>query len=159
MERTTNPRSLPSLLLPPGNDFVTNPRIPQHLRAVALDRIMYLNQPQVDQQFHYIVVLDGRLDESRLRRAIRLTMDAEPVFGCRYMGGRWPHWERRDDLDSLPLCKVVESFAGIDALTEYMARPCDAASDPLLEACVVRGTSDIVCLKINHAACDGAGGN
>jgi NRPS condensation-like uncharacterized protein len=120
--------------------------------------MMYLNQPLLDQQFHYIVAFDGRLDDDRLRQAIRLAMDAEPVFGCRYVAGRRPRWERRSDLDSLALCEVVQSSSVLDVMTEFMAQPCDAAFDPLIRARIVRGTSDTLCLKINHAASDGAGG-
>ena len=119
---------------------------------------MYVNQPVLEQQFHYTLALDGHLDENRLRQAIRLAMDAEPVFGCRYVSGRRPHWERRDDLDRLPLCEVVESHAPLADLSEFMARPCSATTDPLVQACIARGAGDTLCLKISHVACDGAGG-
>jgi NRPS condensation-like uncharacterized protein len=117
--------------------------------------MVYLNHPLLEQYYHYVVTFDGRLDETRLHRAIRLAMDAEPVFGCRYARRRPPRWERRDDLDSLSLCQVVESA---DALDEFMNRPCDAAADPLIQGCILRGAADALCFKLSHVACDGPGG-
>ena len=119
---------------------------------------MYLNQPILDPQIQYIVEFEGRLDEKRLRRAVRLAMDAEPVFGCRYVPGRRPRWERRDDLDRLPLCEVVESADAESGLTDFMALPCDAAVDPLVRIFIARGANDTMCFKFSHVACDGAGG-
>ena len=74
-----------------------NQEIPRRFPAAAQDRIVYLNQQLLDPQIHYIVAFEARLDESRLKRCVRLAMDAEPVFGCRYVPGRPPHWKRRDD--------------------------------------------------------------
>ena len=119
---------------------------------------MYVNQPIIDPQIHYIVEFEGRLDEQRLRRAVRLAMDAEPVFGCRYVPGRRPRWERRDDLDSLALCEVVESADAESGLADYMALPCDAAVDPLVRIGIIRGANDTMCVKFSHVACDGPGG-
>jgi len=118
----------------------------------------YLNRRITETQFHFVVVFEGRLDEARLNRALRLAMDAEPVFGCRYVPSRRPHWRRREDLDSLSLCEVIQSDDVRRELTEFQSRTCDAASDPLLQASIVRGATDTLCLKISHCAADNAGG-
>jgi NRPS condensation-like uncharacterized protein len=135
-----------------------NPKIPQRLLAVALDRMMFVNRLCVDEQLHYVLNFEGQLDDQRLRRAIRLAMDAEPVFGCRYVPGKKPYWERRDDLDSLRLCEVVETADVQNELERFAARSSDATRDPLVEACIVRDVSDSLCLKVNHVPADGAGG-
>jgi NRPS condensation-like uncharacterized protein len=135
-----------------------NQEIPHRLPAVALDRITYLNQAFWDQQFHYVVAFDDRLDEGRLGRAVRLALDAEPVLGCRYVLRRRPYWERRDDLDSISICEVVETSDVQTELSRFAGRPCDAAVDPLLQSRIFRGPADTLCLKINHVATDGAGG-
>jgi NRPS condensation-like uncharacterized protein len=135
-----------------------NAKIPFRLPATSLDRMLYLNQ-YLDQQFHFVLEMDGRLDEHRMRQALRLAMDAEPVFGCRYVAApRQPYWARRDDLDRLPLCEVIESSEVREGLTRFVARPCDASRDPLAQICIVRGNTDTVCLKVNHTAADGPGG-
>ncbi|HEY7390687.1 MAG TPA: hypothetical protein VH640_19375, partial [Bryobacteraceae bacterium] len=111
-----------------------------------------------DPQLHYVLKLEGRLDEARVRRAVRLAMDAEPVFGCRYVPRNKPFWERRDDLDSIPLCEVLETTEVQRELERFAARPSDATRDPLVEIRIVRGASDSLCLKVSHVPADGAGG-
>lgn len=133
-------------------------KIPSRLPAVAQDRMVYHNWPVIDPQFHFILEFEGRLDEARVKRAVRLAMDAEPVFGCQYVERRPPYWKRRDDLDRLPLCEVAESSDPEQELTQFMSRRCNASIDPLLQACIVRGKNDALCLKISHVAADGAGG-
>jgi len=120
--------------------------------------MVYHNWPVIDPQFHFILEFEGRLDEARVRRAVRLAMDAEPVFGCRYVERRPPYWKRRDDLDRLPLCEVEESSDPEREVTEFVTRRCNASVDPLLQARIVRGKNDTLCLKISHVATDGAGG-
>ncbi len=135
-----------------------NAKIPHRLPTASLDRMFQLNQ-QLDQQFHFVLEMEGRLDEHRVRQALRLAMDSEPVFGCRYIAShRQPYWERRDDLDKLPLCGVIESSGVREELTRFVARQCDASVDPLAQICIVRGNSDTLCLKVSHAATDGTGG-
>jgi NRPS condensation-like uncharacterized protein len=133
------------------------PKIPRRLPAVAQDRMFRLSRWWCDAAFHYLVSFEGRLNEVRLRRAVRLAMDAEPVFGCRYIEARKPCWERRDDLDLLPLCEVVETTEVQRELERFAARPCDATRDPLIQVCLIRAASDTLCLKFNHASVDGAG--
>lgn len=110
------------------------------------------------QQFSFVLVLQGRINAGSIRQAVRLAMDAEPIFGCRYVPvPRQPYWERRDDLDKLPLCEVIDAVDIEEEVTRFVSRPCDAALDPLVQACILRGNDDALCVKINHAAADGAG--
>jgi NRPS condensation-like uncharacterized protein len=106
---------------------------------------------------NFVLTFDGRLDARRLRDAMRLAMDAEPVFGCRYVPGRKPHWERRTDLDSLPLCTLTETGNFSRELERFVATPCDGTRDPLLSTCIVRGETDALFFKTSHLAADGAG--
>jgi NRPS condensation-like uncharacterized protein len=135
-----------------------DPKIPSRLPAVAQDRMVYHNAPVIDPQFQFVLEFEGRLDEARVKRAVRLAMDAEPVFGCQYVERRPPYWKRRDDLDRLPLCEVVEASDPQPAMAEFITRRCNASLDPLIQTRIVRGRNDTLCLKISHVAADGAGG-
>jgi NRPS condensation-like uncharacterized protein len=133
-------------------------KIPRRLPAAALDCVAYWNQFNLDQHFLFVLELGGRLNVNYLRQALRLAMDAEPIFGCRLMAAQLrPYWERRDDLDRLQLCDVIESCDIRQEVTRFAARECDAAVDPLVQACILRGNTDTLCVKVNHAAADGAG--
>jgi NRPS condensation-like uncharacterized protein len=131
--------------------------IPRRLPAVAQDRMIYGCRFGQQQHANFVLAFGGRLDEQRLRKAIRLAMDAEPVFGCRYVPGPKPYWERREDLDSLPLCTVAETPDLAREIERFVATPCDETRDPLLTACIVRGESDALLVKTNHVAADGQG--
>jgi NRPS condensation-like uncharacterized protein len=131
--------------------------IPRRLPAPAQDRMVYSYRHGQHEHAISVLAFDGRLDEHRLRDAMRLAIDAEPVFGCRYVPGRKPYWERRDDLDSLPLCTLAETADFSRELERFVDIPCDGTRDPLLAARIVRGETDALFFKTSHLAADGAG--
>jgi NRPS condensation-like uncharacterized protein len=132
--------------------------IPPRLRAVSQDRWLYTDRFLYAHAFHIAISFGGRVDEDRLQRALRLAMDAEPVFGCRYVPGRTPYWERRSDLDSLRLCEIAPTADVAAELERFLEKPNDPTCDPPIRARIVRGANDAVLFQINHVAADGAGG-
>ena len=49
------------------------------------------------------VSFDGRMDETRLQRAVRLLLDAEPVLGCRLDAEAVPPvWRRIEGPERIP---------------------------------------------------------
>lgn len=137
--------------------------MPSRLPAVFGDQALYLMRLMGDMQLHCVVSLDGRIDEGRLSRAMRLVMDAEPVVGCRYELRWWkPRWVRREDLDGLTLCEVRE-IGPSDRLErevrDYLADPTDPCVDPMLTAKILRlgNGTDTVCFKLNHLMADAGG--
>jgi NRPS condensation-like uncharacterized protein len=68
-----------------------------------------------------VMTFEGRLDPTRLARAARLLLDAEPMLGCRFVTDRGrPYWRRRDDLDTAAWCFVRETDDLDAALRELM---------------------------------------
>ena len=121
-----------------------------------------------DGSLKFLLSLAGRIDEDRLRKAVRLSLDAEPILGCRFVEcGRRFAWERREDLDEIPLCEVVAGSDGRPYLAQFLATPIDTARDPLVKVIVVRATptqstgcpagcpADTVCIKVAHEVADG----
>ena len=45
-------------------------------------------------QIQAVLRLDGRLDYNKLARAVRLSVDIEPVLGCRFIEHAPPYWKR-----------------------------------------------------------------
>lgn len=131
--------------------------IPRRLPAPAQDRMLYSGRHVQHAHANFVLKFAGRVDEQRLCRAIRVAMDAEPVFGCRYVPGRKPYWERRGDLDSLLLCTLAETADFLKELQRFVDTPCDGTRDPLLSARIVRGETDALLFKTNHLAADVAG--
>jgi NRPS condensation-like uncharacterized protein len=104
----------------------------------------------------FLLTLDGRIDEDRLRKAVRLSLDAERILGCRFADRRFrPAWVRREDLDQIPLCDVISCADGMPCLAEFLWTPIDVTRDPLVKVRVVRAASDTVCIKVAHEVADG----
>ena len=125
--------------------------------VTLVDSVAYLLRMRAETGvINCVLSLSGQIDESRLRRAVRLAMDAEPILGCRFVE-RWyrPYWSRRTDLDELPLCEVVSGDDDPCALAHFLTASLDPARDPLLKALVLRAKSDTVCLKSSHTVGDG----
>ena len=129
--------------------------------ARAMDRAEYMDRLISDQQIHCVVTLGDRVDPERLARAVRITLDAEPVLGCRFVERPWrPYWERRHDLDEVTLFSLEEGSGSGEAmrsLMSFVTTPSDPRSDPLVQVRLFRSERDTVCVKIDHVAADTGG--
>ncbi len=132
--------------------------IPKRLPSVTFDKVVFLMYEFLgDLQVHCVMDVEEPLDLLRMRRAIRLTMDAEPVLGCRFVASAWrPHWERREDLDTLELCDLLETKDRDGDLDRYLCRPTDPCVEPIVQARIFRhDQGDTLCLKVHHINADG----
>ncbi|MFH2006569.1 MAG: hypothetical protein ABI333_08295 [bacterium] len=142
----------------PSTPTTPFPPIPSRIPSVTFDRVARMIRLGCDMQLHCVISLDSRIDEARLARAVRLLLDAEPVLGCRFVETRFhPRWERREDLDRLPLVTMVESTQPLVDCVPFMIMPCVAERDPMVLVRIYRGKTDTLVLKINHFAVDGGG--
>jgi len=109
-------------------------------------------------QIQPVMRLDGRLDYEKLSQAVRLTIDAEPVFGCRFVESNIPYWKRIDNIDEIQLCALEKVENADEAIKSFLESPLDIDRDPMVKLKLIRsGSYDTICLKINHICCDGAG--
>jgi NRPS condensation-like uncharacterized protein len=108
-------------------------------------------------QLGAVVSLHGHLDAPRLRRALRLLVDAEPVLGCRFATDVVPPvWERLEDLEAEHLLEVRRSDDPSAAAAAFVAEPLDQDADPQVLAALVLGpTTDTLAVKVSHVAMDG----
>jgi NRPS condensation-like uncharacterized protein len=85
--------------------------IPSRFRVTAGDQIIYLSRFANDIVIRAVVTLGGRVDELYLRRALRLSLDAAPIAGCRYVEGWWrPHFRRLGAVDEAALLQVIPAY-------------------------------------------------
>jgi NRPS condensation-like uncharacterized protein len=109
-----------------------------------------------DRTVRLVLEMDGRVDQPRLARALRLLLDAEPVLGCRFSPGIFRAWWRaRGDLDSLETCRLVTTADVSGELHAFMAHSIDPDTEPLVQVSVFRADTDTVCIKLSHAVMDG----
>lgn len=132
--------------------------IPERFRVPAMDQVEHICRNGADQQLHCVVMLDGRVDEERLAKAVSLTLDSEPVLGCRFVERTFrPHWERRDDLGEAGLCSTSEGTEAARALTDFITVANDPSRDTVVRLRVLRSETDAVCVKLDHSASDAGG--
>ena len=134
--------------------------IPHSFKLAAQDAYNYAaSKVFADQQLCMVLKLDGILNNSVLKEAIRQTLDLEPILGCRLNeNADEPFWERRTDLNEVELCTVVEAASPKRELQTFIDEPMHADVDPLVTLRVFREREvDGVCVKVNHAACDAGG--
>ncbi len=105
-----------------------------------------------------ILKLDGRLDFDRLVKAVRLSVDAEPVLGCRFVEGNPPYWKRLENIDEVMFCSLEEVPDPNTTVQRFLESPLDMDNDPKIKVKLIRSDEcDIVGIKTNHACCDGTG--
>lgn len=130
------------------------------LPAYGQDIFNYLSANTAsNHQLHMILSFNGQLRQNILAKAIRITMDIEPVLGCNFADhSESPYFKRRIDLDSLDHCLVYESENPDTDLNQFVALPIDSKKDPLVQAQIFRTkTKDILCIKLDHTVSDGGG--
>jgi NRPS condensation-like uncharacterized protein len=128
-------------------------------RAEFVDWIIELmvESGMMGAQLGAFVRCGSHLDETRVRRSLRLLLDAQPVLGCRFVvGAGVPYWERLDDLDDRSTVDVVLSTDSDADATAFVAAGLDPREGPQLRAVVLRGPDgDTLVVKTSHVALDG----
>jgi len=106
-----------------------------------------------------VVAFGGRLDASRLQRAVRLLLDAEPVLGCRFdPDAKPPVWRRLENLEDASVLDVIEADVPAAQAAAFIAEPLDPRTDPCVRAALVLGPdADTLAVKVSHVAMDGGG--
>ena len=104
------------------------------------------------------LVFDGRLDPEVLRRAVRLSLDAEPVLGCALRTGFFKvWWERLGDLDTaLPFSVDSTLEADRDAVA-CLTAPIDSRGPQVAVHLLQAEAGDEVIVSMSHDAADGQG--
>lgn len=105
-----------------------------------------------------IMKFDGRLDFDKLSRAVRLSIETEPVLGCRFIEQDPPYWKRIDNIDSTLLCSMEVTDNEEEAIGRFLESQLDMDLDPMVKVKLIRsGENDTLGIKLNHTCCDGAG--
>ncbi len=125
----------------------------------AYDRYNYIAKYDIaSSQIQAVMKLDGRLNFNKLVRAVRLSVDAQPILGCRFIHSDPPYWKRFDDIDAIKLCEIEETDDPDEAIQRFNEGPMDMSNDPMVMVKLIRsGKYDTLALKINHVCSDGAG--
>ncbi len=131
---------------------------PKKILASPNDNLNYLLRCGTDQQINFIFQLDGQVDAERMKKAVRLTLDAEPVLGCRFVKDRRKtYWERRDDIDGLNYFEVIETTKVENELNKFILSQIDPSLDSIIQVKIFRSEKDTLMIKSDHSVMDGGG--
>ena len=132
-------------------------RIQDRFPTVQIDDCVSGGRAFCDMQIHCVIKFDGKVDDSRLAKAMRLSVDAEPILGCCLVEGFWQQsWRRRSDIDATAMLTLLPRNVEEDVL-RYLAEPVDPNSAPLVQGRIFRGEADTLVVKVSHIASDAAG--
>lgn len=133
--------------------------IPSHFPSVMLDQIVYCMQNKIaDLQVRCIISFDGRVEAERMAQAVRLSLDAEPILGCRFVERWWrPYWKRREDLNHLKNFTLVKTTDSASEIIRFLSESINPLETPLVQVQIVRSETDTLCITMNHMVTDAAG--
>jgi NRPS condensation-like uncharacterized protein len=127
---------------------------PRRIRAQQTDHLINAMSCTSDMMIQLELEFDDLLDADRLAKALDLTLDAEPVLGCRFVSHwRKPYWERleRSNRETFLFAKDEGEYAA------FRNTSMDPYSGPQIKACLWRSSSgDRLLLKVSHEIADAA---
>ena len=109
-------------------------------------------------QIQAIMRLDERLDFDKLKRAVRLSVDAEPILKCRFVEDASPYWKQLENIGVIDFCCMEETDHIDQTIENFIKSPLDIDNDSMVKVKLIRSKQyDVLALKIDHACADGAG--
>ncbi len=138
----------------------------QRLQATALDlAISCGRQYASSMHIQLVITIEGAIDVKRLKKAVLLSLEAEPVLGCRFVEHPVrPYWEPQPALNREEFleryCCAVATTDPEAELNRFLPEPLDPAADPLIQVRVFRQSGnprEIVVFKICHLVSDAGG--
>lgn len=97
--------------------------IPTSLPVTGLDRINYLYKyGHSNIQLQAVITFDQHLDTDILKKAVGLSLDAEPVLGCRFIeDDKQAYWQRFDNPDEVQWIKFVQNDNKQEAMEKELS--------------------------------------
>ena len=134
-----------------------NPEDPNSMPANGHDIYNYVARYGLANcQIQAVIHLDGQLDFDRLSHAVRLSIDMQPVLGSRFIENEPPYWKRISNLDKTDFCSKEETENPEASIKRFLETQLDMDHDAMIKVRLIRsGQYDTLCLKLNHACCDG----
>jgi NRPS condensation-like uncharacterized protein len=131
--------------------------IPKRFPATGTDVAVSITRAVTRQRIGIRLAFAGRLDEARLGRAVRLTLDGEPILGCSFEIARRASWRRIDDLDAAIPFGVSETADPEADMFRFQVEEVPDAG-PQVAALLLRTPDhDELGIKLSHVPVDGQG--
>ena len=130
--------------------------IPERFAATGTDIAVSITRAVALHRIGLRLDFGGRLDPGQLGRAVRLTLDAEPVLGCAFRTDAFkPYWSRLPDLDGAEFFSVTETADPTSAMNAFQAEEIDDAGPQVRVGLFRTPEDDLLGLKMSHVLADG----
>lgn len=133
--------------------------IPNILPVNGHDRYNYLvKYAGSNTQLQAVVLFDRNLDEDIMKKAVRLSLDAEPVLGCRFIEDeKRPYWQRFEEPDEIPWFEFIQGDNEQETVEHFLKCPFALAGQQVNVRLIRAEGGDTLCIKICHACSDAKG--
>ena len=128
------------------------------LKAEMWDKVQYIFRNYYDGMIHCAIVYRGKVDETLLRRAIKLVVDKVDVLHSSFVAHPIdPYWRVNDDYTEEEMLDVVYGDVSHEKIEELLVRHVDYRGKLQFKATLVKESGDksVLCFVINHICCDG----
>jgi len=126
-------------------------RFPARLMDGYSDHQSQLSETMIQLEMEFAESLDAK----RLAKAIDLTLDAEPVLGCRFVDNTYKPYFERLDVNKRPAFFPANSQ---DEYEKFKSNSIDHRTGPQINVCLWQSTDgDRLLLKVAHQVADAAG--
>ena len=131
------------------------PDIPKRFPSQNTDRYINYLRGVGEMMIQMELEFDHHLDTNRLEKSLDLTLDAEPILGCRFVPRWWrPYWERLNSEDR-PVLNIANDISEYE---KFKIAPIDPYTGPQIKACLLRTTDrDCLLIKVAHEVSDAGG--
>lgn len=133
--------------------------IPTEMPVNGQDIANYLGQLwNKNEQIQIVLKFDSLIDFAILEKAVRLSLDVEPILGCEFVINQMkPVWRRHRELDQRKWCTLLETEDIEETLQNILCKPFISLNYQL-EVYILRSKcKDTLCIKLNHFCSDGGG--
>ena len=133
--------------------------IPTILPVTGIDRILYLlKYGYYNMQIQAVISFDQHLDADVLKKAVRLSLDAEPVLRCQFVeNDKQPYWQPFENPDEIQWFEFVQNDSKQAAIERFLKSPFYCEEQMLCVRLIRVNDNDTLCVKISHACSDGGG--
>ncbi|HEX3012121.1 MAG TPA: condensation domain-containing protein [Syntrophomonadaceae bacterium] len=127
--------------------------------VTGFDRACYLlGYGYYNMQIQAVITFDQHLDTDVLIKAIRLSLDAEPVLRCQFIeNDKQPYWQPFENPDEVQWFEFIQNDSNQATIEQFLKSPFYCKEQMLSVQLIRVNDNDTLCVKISHA-CSDAGG-
>jgi NRPS condensation-like uncharacterized protein len=130
--------------------------IPDRFAATGTDSAVSITRAVTLHRIGLSLAFYGRLDPDLLAKAVRMSLDAEPILGCSLETDRFkPCWVRIRDLEATRPFSIEQTDHPDLAMLAFQAEEIDDAGPQIAVRILRTEAADVLAIKTSHVVADG----